>query len=103
MFGLLSKSNSHTIQMNELREKSKGKNLIDVREPYEYVSGSIKGAKNIPMNDLLSNPQKYLSKDQTYYIFCQSGGRSKMTVSQLLKAGFQVINVAGGMNASMYY
>lgn len=70
--------------------------LIDVRSKEEYQNGHIPNAKNIVMNQLLANPSKYLMKDKTYYIVCQSGMRSKRTVKALLKEGYDVINVSGG-------
>jgi rhodanese-related sulfurtransferase len=51
------------------------------------------------MGNLLSSPEKYLIKDKTYYIMCQSGGRSGNTCRALTKQGFCVINVAGGMGS----
>ena len=73
--------------------------LIDIREPYEYKSGSIKTAKNIPMGNLVSEPSKYLNKEKTYYIMCQSGARSGRTCKKLQKQGFNVINIAGGIGS----
>jgi len=73
--------------------------LIDIRESYEYNSGSLKSAKNIPMGNLLMEPNKYLVKDETYYIMCQSGGRSGSACRELSKEGFNVVNVSGGMGS----
>lgn len=70
--------------------------LIDIREQYEYAEGHVKTAKNIPMNDLISNAENYLSKGNTYYIICQSGVRSANTVSYLSELGYDVVNVEGG-------
>ena len=73
--------------------------LIDIREPYEYKSRSLKNSKNIPMGNLLTSPDKYLSKDKTYYIMCQSGGRSGRATRILTKQGFNVIDVVGGISS----
>lgn len=51
------------------------------------------------MGNLLKNPEKYLMKDKTYYIMCQSGARSNRTTKILNKQGYQVINVAGGVGS----
>ncbi len=75
------------------------KNIIDVRERYEYKSGNIKGSQNIPMNKLLANPEKFLNKDETYYIICQSGGRSTSTWIGLKLKRYKVKNISGGYNA----
>ncbi len=99
MFGLLKKDNSQVIHVNDLDNLIGKVELIDIREPHEYKSGSIKTAKNIPMGNLLENPEKYLMKDKTYYIMCQSGVRSGRTTKVLEKQGYQVVNVAGGMGS----
>ena len=89
--------NERTIDINEIDELIGEINLIDIRESYEFQGGSIKTAKNIPMGDLLETPERYLKKESKYYIMCQSGMRSSRTVSTLQKAGYDVINVQGGM------
>lgn len=99
MFEFLRRDSSPVIHVNDLDNLIGKINLIDIREPYEYKSGSIKTAKNIPMGTLLENPGKYLSKDKTYYILCQSGARSSRATSLLTKQGYQVINVAGGVGS----
>lgn len=99
MLGFLKRDNSQVIHVNDL-DRLLGKiELIDIREPYEYKSGSIHTAKNIPMGNLLDNPEKYLMKNKTYYIICQSGGRSGRATKILKQQGYQVVNVAGGVGS----
>ena len=99
MFEFLKKDDSKVIHVNDMDSLIGKVELIDIREPYEFKSGCLLTAKNIPMGSLLEQPQKYLIKDKTYYIMCQSGGRSGRAVSILTKQGYQVINVAGGMGS----
>jgi len=99
MFNFLKNDYSKVINVNDIDDLIGKVELIDIREPYEYKGGSLKTAKNIPMGNLLSSPEKYLSKDKTYYIMCQSGGRSGRTTRTLAKQGFNVINVAGGIGS----
>lgn len=99
MFGLFNKSSNKVINVNDIDNLIGKINLIDIREPFEYKSGSIKTAKNIPMGNLLEEPEKYLEKDKEYHILCQSGGRSSRACSKLSDLGFNVINVAGGVGA----
>ncbi len=97
MFGFLKKEDNKVIHVNDLDNLIGSIELIDIREPYEYQGGTIRTAKNIPMGNLLSNPDKYMIKDKTYYIMCHSGARSNRTTRLLQKQGFDVIDVAGGM------
>lgn len=99
MFGLLRKDSDKVVHVNDMEHLLGKVELIDIREPYEYINGSLKTAKNIPMRTLLENPGKYLSKDKAYYIMCQSGARSGRTVKYLANLGFNVINVAGGIGS----
>ena len=99
MFDFLKKDETEVINVNDLDNLIGKIKLIDIREPYEYASGTIKSAKNIPMGDLLNETDKYLDKQNTYYIMCQSGGRSGRTTKMLAKNGYQVVNVSGGMGS----
>ncbi len=96
MFNFLVKTELETVNVNDLDELIGKIELIDIREPYEYKGGSIKSAKNIPMGELIDEPEKYLSKEKTYYVMCQSGGRSRRAAGSLAKNGYNVINVSGG-------
>lgn len=71
-------------------------NLIDIREPYEYKGGHLPSAKNVPMNKIIEESEKYLDKSKEYHIICQTGGRSSRACSILKKKGFNVVNVSGG-------
>jgi rhodanese-related sulfurtransferase len=99
MFNFLKRSETNTVNVNDMDNLLGSIELIDIREPYEYKSGTLKTAKNIPMGNLLNEPEKYLNKDKTYYIMCQSGGRSGRTCHYLKKQGYDVVNVSGGMGS----
>lgn len=71
--------------------------ILDIREPYECAMGMLDGAVNIPMNQLLVAPDDYLEPGKTYYIVCHSGSRSGSACRMLRAAGYDVVNVAGGM------
>jgi rhodanese-related sulfurtransferase len=55
----------------------KGALLIDVRSPAEFKSGSVKGALNIPVDNLTAKFNQVKGKD-TVVVFCRSGNRSRM-------------------------
>jgi rhodanese-related sulfurtransferase len=99
MFGFLKSSEGKVIHVNDMEDLIGRVDIIDIRERYEYSSGSLKNAKNIPMGDLLGDPDKYLKQGTTYYIMCQSGGRSSRACGILSKRGFDVVNVTGGMGS----
>lgn len=101
MFGFLKKDDRKVINVNDIDGLIGSVELIDIRELYEFKSGSIKTAKNIPMGKLLRNPEKYMVKDKTYYIICQSGVRSASAVRALTKKDFDLINVTGGLASYM--
>ncbi len=71
-------------------------NMIDLRDNYMYLSGTIPGAKNAPINFLLMMPDKYLKKDEIYYLFCQYGKQSIKACRKLTELGYKVINIEGG-------
>ena len=92
------KKKYESISMVEAK-KLKNAAIIDVRTKAEFDTVSMPGAKNIEMNGIVLNTEMFLDKDKTYYILCQSGGRSSMVCDNLSKKGYNVINIAGGMNA----
>ncbi len=72
--------------------------LLDVRQPEEFRSGHIPGAKLIPLGELHTR-LKELPKNQEIIVVCRSGNRSLSAMRQLAGAGYNVINLRGGMIA----
>lgn len=73
--------------------------LIDVRTPQEFASGSVKGFKNIPLQ-LLQDRLGQLDPTVPVVVICASGARSTQGAKLLAQAGFsQVYNFKGGMAA----
>ena len=73
-------------------------NLIDIRERYEYILGNIPGSKNIPYNYLIINPNDYLDINKTYYIYCDSGNKSRKLCTILNNNGYHIVDLIGGYN-----
>lgn len=62
--------------------------IIDVRTEEEYNALHIKGAINIPYNELDENTN--LDKKKTIYVYCRSGNRSSKAYSILTELGYKV-------------
>jgi|GEM_PF-318634 len=74
--------------------------LIDVRTPGEFAAGHAPGAINLPVGDLASKLQTLEPyRDGTVGLICKSGGRSARAAADLRKAGFVVVDFAGGTDA----
>jgi phage shock protein E len=72
---------------------SKNLYLVDVREPAEFASGSVKGAVNIPLGSIQSRIKELKGKENIV-VFCRSGNRSSMAADILQKNG--ISNVTNG-------
>jgi len=77
-----------------------GAQILDVRTATEYQSGHIANALQANWLDPkeFKNRTQHLDKSKTIYIYCQSGGRSASAQEALMQAGFQVVNLEGGMS-----
>ena len=75
-----------------------GVNVIDVREPAEYVGGHVPGAMSIPMGRLPSRTRE-LDASRPVYVICASGGRSGAMADCLVREGFDARSVVGGTSA----
>lgn len=67
--------------------------LVDVRSGQEFASGSVKGAKNIPLDKIASQLFK-LKGQSNIVVFCRSGVRSSQAKRILEANGFN--NVYNG-------
>ena len=89
----------YSISISELLKKIDSINIIDIRSNQSYNNNHIPNAKNIPSQLLISNPNKYLEKEKTYYIYCQKGSSSIRVCSLLNNLGYKAININGGYEA----
>lgn len=86
----------NNIRASELKGLIGKVNIIDIRKNFMYNLGSIPTSHNIPKEYLLLFPDKYLNKDEEYYIYCSQGIESVKVCDELAKKGYKVINVLGG-------
>ncbi len=74
--------------------------LIDVREPFEFSQGHVKGAELFPMS-AIQNGELPENDGRTVALICRSGSRSAMVASILESQGFEhTINIEGGTLAA---
>jgi len=72
--------------------------VVDVRQHAEWKTGRIQDAIHIPLGQLTSR-QHELPRDKTIVTVCRSGHRSALAARTLTRAGHDVLNLRGGMNA----
>lgn len=91
---------SSDVSVGEAHQRQQGGAvLLDVREPYEFISGHAPGALNIPLGQLATHHGK-LDPDREVLVICASGSRSAVAVQLLRRAGCSSArNVSGGMLA----
>jgi len=69
--------------------------LLDVRTPGEFAFGTIRGAINIPVDELRSRLNE-LPKEKPVIIFCAVGLRGYLALKILQPRGYQTRNLSGG-------
>jgi molybdopterin-guanine dinucleotide biosynthesis protein A/rhodanese-related sulfurtransferase len=79
------------------RRHAAGAQIIDVRNPDEYVEGHVPGAVLIPLPELGDRWQEV--PEGEVLVICKSGARSAKAVEALNGAGRTTVNVAGGTMA----
>jgi rhodanese-related sulfurtransferase len=70
--------------------------LLDVREPEEYRDGHIAGATLIPLGQLTQRLAE-IPRDRKIICVCHSGNRSGVATRYLVSAGYDAVNLRGGM------
>jgi rhodanese-related sulfurtransferase len=63
----------------------------------EFQNGHIQGAKLIPLNEL-AEKIKELPINKEIICVCQSGSRSQSATRFLVSAGYNAVDMKGGMN-----
>ena len=72
--------------------------ILDVRRADEFAEGHIPGAINVTNEDIEDKEIVELpDKNQTIYVYCRSGNRSKQAAEKLVKLGYENIIEFGGI------
>lgn len=72
--------------------------ILDVREPFEWVAGHVEGSSHLPLNALL-NGKEDLDPGTPVAVVCAVGSRSEVGALMLRARGFDAHNVDGGLHA----
>jgi rhodanese-related sulfurtransferase len=72
--------------------------VLDVREPDEWSAGHVSDSAWIPMTAI---PARYgeLPTDRAIVVVCRTGARSGRVTEALRGAGYDAVNLAGGLQA----
>ena len=74
--------------------------LLDVREPWEFETARIAGAKLMPMGDVPSRANQELDPEEHVVVICHHGVRSMNVTAWLRQQGFgKAQSMRGGMDA----
>ncbi len=88
-----------TISAQEFCEMDRsGYTIVDLREPDDVLLGEIKGAVNIPADQIMDQLQQ-IPKDAPVILICYVGMASEQTAEKLAALGYDVTHVDGGYHA----
>ena len=80
-----------------LSERLADVQVVDCREPYEWVAGHIEGSIHLPLNSILAGAVDELDATKTTVVVCRSGNRSELATLMLQARGFDATNLAQGL------
>lgn len=87
-----------TVTAKQLQKLERHKiTLVDLREPDEYLIGTIPGAINLPFSDIKNLYS--IPKDKPVYVFCRTGEWSDEVVEILRYADYEAFHLSGGYKA----
>ena len=90
-------------QLKEMIDTNEDFILVDVREEYEWDICKIKGAKLIPLSQIMNGNIDILEtveKDKNIVLYCHVGARSAEALNILRSKGFKNLkNLVGGIDA----
>lgn len=81
------------------REAGEAFTLLDVREPWEFETAKIDGAKLMPMGEVPSRAHQELDPEDHIVVMCHHGVRSMNVMVWLRQQGFEnVQSMRGGID-----
>lgn len=81
-------------------DQGEGFTLLDVREPWEFETAHMEGAKLLPMGDIPSRAHQELDPEDHIVVVCHHGVRSMNVTAWLRQQGFEKAqSMRGGIDA----
>ncbi|NRY62838.1 CoA-disulfide reductase [Clostridium beijerinckii] len=91
-----------TIQWDEIDSLDKEKSaIIDIREEFELVTGTLKNSIHIPLEKLRDRLNE-IPRNKDIYVTCQVGLRGYIACRILEQNGIKCTNIDGGMKTYLY-
>jgi len=88
-----------TLQATQLIN-SRNAVILDVRTPAEFATGSLPGARNVPVDKVDDKQMRDIKKDKPLIVVCATGSRAGKAAAQLRANGYgEVYVLAGGVAA----
>jgi rhodanese-related sulfurtransferase len=88
-----------SITKDQLKQEQGQFIIVGVREPDEVANGAIENSQNMPLGLAIRNAKKGQIddlKDKKICVYCASGYRGNIAADELVKAGFNTVNLEGG-------
>lgn len=98
----LQTSNQNPQLAHLMAEVAKGAKLYDLRDSQPFVTAHIKGAENLPLDQLEAQLFPPLEFTTPIYLYCQAGVRSAKAALLLRQAGFEQVVDLGGWDQISY-
>lgn len=87
-----------TQALDFIKEKGDACLVMDVRSPYEFETGHLPMALNIPVESIPGELSR-IPTDKTLVIYCEHGSRSKLAANFLAHRGYpSVYHIQGGFS-----
>src|SRR5260370_35688175 len=85
-----------TEEVKSKLDKGEAVTLLDVREPWEFETAHMVGAKLIPMGDVPARAHQELDPENHIVVVCHHGVRSMNVTAWLRQQGFDKAQSMGG-------
>ena len=86
-------------QVKALQKQAEKFVLLDVREPWEWETSRIEGAKHIPMGVVPTRAHQELDPEEHIVVMCHHGVRSLTVTNWLRQQGFEKVqSMRGGID-----